>query len=533
MFHSLSSSLARIRALIWPIYAHEHKKLVPMFVMLFLICINYTLLKNMKDALNVTASGAEVIPYIKLWVMFPSAVIATFAFTKLASHYSHEKVFYITISFFLGFYLLFIAVLYPLREHLHPYVMADYLEVTLPLGFKGIIALFRNWTFTCFYVFSELWSCMVLTVLFWGFANEVTKLEEAKRCYSFFNVASNFASIIAGIIPTACVYFVRANFTEARQDDASLTIQTVLVLICGVATMFTFRWLNVNVLNGPEFDEFHQTKLKMKKKKRLSIRESFALLSGSRYLICIAILVLGYNLGMNLLEVMWKNEMFLLYPSRSDFNSYIGKLTSINGMLAMMVTLFIPKLLDRFGWTRTALITPVVMCITGGLFFGLILYQQWLPVSLFTILGTTPLAVIVYLGAFQNTTCKAFKFCLFDTTKEMAFIPLDNDVKLKGKAAIDGVGSRLGKTGGSVAYQGLLMIFPTLTACAPYVATVFFFVICLWIYAVRALGVMFREKTGSALEPEDHDAENSQESSTLTASRDIHVDSPSPVPSSP
>ena len=54
----------------------------------------------------------------------------------------------------------------------------------------------------------------------------------------------------------------------------------------------------------------------------------------------------------------------------------------------------------------------------------------------------------------------------------MAFIPLGHECKLKGKAAIDGVGSRFGKSGGSMIHQGLLMIFGTVSMSAPYVAVI-------------------------------------------------------------
>lgn len=492
MNHNSTSFLSKVRNLFWPIYRHEHRKLVPMFLMLFLICINYTILRNMKDALNVTASGAEVIPFIKLWVMLPMAVIASFSFTKLASRFSQERVFYFTISFFLCFFLLFVTVLYPFRDVLHPNATADWLAQILPMGCKGLINMLRNWTFTSFYVMSELWSCMVLSVLFWSFANEVTKVGEAKRFYSFFNMASNSAAIIAGQIPSLCVSFFGSASGQSR-DDSSLITQLIIVIACGLATILIFRWLSKNVLNGPEFDEFHENKLQMKKKKKLSIRESLSYLSSSRYLLCIAMLVVGYNLVINLVEVIWKDQLRELYPSRSDFNTYIGHLTTLTGILSMLIAIFIPKMLDRLGWTRTAMITPVTMLITAAGFFILLFFKDQIPGGVFATLGVSATGLIVFIGALQNCFSKASKYSLFDTTKEMAFIPLDHDVKLKGKAAIDGVGSRLGKSGGSVLYQGLLTIFPTLTACAPVVGFILLLVITGWISSTRALGVQFGE----------------------------------------
>lgn len=39
--------------------------------------------------------------------------------------------------------------------------------------FAGPIAIIRNWTYCLFYVMAELWGSVVVSVLFWGFANQV------------------------------------------------------------------------------------------------------------------------------------------------------------------------------------------------------------------------------------------------------------------------------------------------------------------------------------------------------------------------
>ena len=40
--------------------------------------------------------------------------------------------------------------------------------------FAGPIAILRNWTFCLFYVMAELWGSVVVSLLFWGFANQVS-----------------------------------------------------------------------------------------------------------------------------------------------------------------------------------------------------------------------------------------------------------------------------------------------------------------------------------------------------------------------
>lgn len=97
----------------------------------------------------------------------------------------------------------------------------------------------------------------------------------------------------------------------------------------------------------------------------------------------------------------------------------------------------------------------------------------------------------VTLGSIQNCLSRASKYTFFDATKEMAFIPLSSESKLKGKAAIDGVGSRLGKSGGSAIHQGLIIMLSTVGASVPYIAIIFFLIVLVWGATVVSLGKKF------------------------------------------
>src|SRR5262245_60405713 len=125
-----------LRSLLWPVYPSEVRKLIPMIIMLFLICFNYSALRNMKDSIVITASGAEVIPFIKVWAILPASILVTLIFTKLSNIFSQERVFYIMTTAFITLYGLFGFVIYPNRDLLHPIESANYLQTILPAGFK-------------------------------------------------------------------------------------------------------------------------------------------------------------------------------------------------------------------------------------------------------------------------------------------------------------------------------------------------------------------------------------------------------------
>ncbi len=488
-------TFSRWRTYLWPIERHELAKFLPLLFMAFFVVFNYNILRNLKEALVVTAesSGAEVIPFIKVWVLLPMAVLLAFIFTRLMGRYSREKVFYMMLGGFLAFFALFTFVLYPLRDYVHPHGFADWLTTVLPMGCKGLIAMIRYWTFTGFYVLAELWSSIIVSVLFWGYANEITRVKEANRFYGLLGIGANFSGVAAGQVS---ILLSPHHFNPAipfGQDawEQSLILLTLAILASGGLVMGIYRWLNRNVVAKETIHT--QERIVEKPKVKMSMRENFAYLAQSRYLIAIAFVVLSYNVVINLTEVMWKAQVRELYPNTNDYFTYMSQITTITGVIATLTALFISgNALRKCGWTFTAMIPPAILLVTSIGFFSFLLFQDPLT-GIMALLGTTPLALAVLFGSVQNCLSRASKYTLFDSTKELAFIPLDRESKTKGKAAIDGVGSRMGKSGGSIVYQGLLIVFGTLAATTPYVAALLLGMIVLWMFAVKSLGRRFTE----------------------------------------
>lgn len=503
-----SQQFSRWRRYLWPIQREECKKLLPMLLIFFFISLDYNILRTLKDTLLVTAkgSGAEVIPFVKVWAMFPGALLMTFLFGWLSNRFKMETVFYILISFFLAYFAVFAFVLYPLRDLLHPDALADQLAVWLPPGFKGLIAIIRYWTFTIFYVMSELWSSTILSLLFWGFANQVTKLNEAKRFYGLFGVGANFSGIFAGQISIYCCQRYTTSgplfMIAENQWHQSLILMVSCILLSGCAAIALFRWLNHSVLSEKRYYDPEGIKTEGEVKGKLSLKESLRVLFRSRYLLSIAIVVVAYNLVINLTEVLWKHQVRELYPDPTDYTLYMNHIVSIIGVVATLSSLFVSgNAIRRFGWTFTALLTPMILLITSVCFFLFFFVNRSAPHSFAEWISVSPLIIVVFVGSLQNVLSRGAKYSVFDATKEMAFVPLCPETKLVGKAAIDGVCSRFGKSGGAFIYQTLLLFFSTLTASAPYVACVLLGALVVWTFAVKDLGLQFAQLSDPAAAP--------------------------------
>lgn len=507
----------KLRSFFWPIHSYELKKIVPLLLMFLCVSFNYTILRDVKDALIVTApgSGAEAIPFLKVWCVVPFAIVFMIIYAKLSNTLSKKQLFYAAIVPFLVFFAIFAAVIYPLKDALHPTQSADWLQNHLSDGFKGLVAIYRNWTFALFYVMSELWGSVALSLVLWGFVNDITRVSEAKRFYTMLGLGANVALLISGPLIT---YFANVREKLPPEVDAwgmSLNYLMTSVVVSGVVLMFVYAWMQKNVLTDPRFYNPKEVK-KKKEKPKMGLVESFKFLAKSKYLGCLALLVFAYGISINIIEVTWKGQLKMQFSNPNDYAAFMGKFSFFTGAMTIVMMLFVGgNLLRRKGWTFTALLTPVMILVTGSLFFVFVIFQGKLT-GLTALFGATPLFFAVILGTVQNILSKSSKYSMFDPTKEMAYIPLDQESKVKGKAAIDVVGARMGKSGGSLLQQVLMISFGSLAAITPFVAIILFGIVISWIAAGKSLGRQFNQL--SAEQEEARKAEALEQESATEAS---------------
>lgn len=478
------------RRLFWPIYRSETKRALSLLTLLFLLCSCYSILRNLKDTLILTApqSGAQVLPFLKVWGMLPAAFVATWAYTRLCRIFARSTIFYLAVGGFLSYFLLFALLLYPHRESLYLVRFSDWLAMHLPAGFGGLIALIRNWIFTSFYIISELWAVIVMTVLFWGYANEGTGVNEGKRLYGILNVGSTAAPLIGGAL--AVLFGGKLHFhwllSVADEWHRTLIQLTLLVTVFGVLAMGLFFCMTRGQ-RREVVGEGDAAPVRV----QLSIRESLRTICQSRYLIALALIVLSYNVTVNLADILWKEQLKRFFVHPGDMLNHLNRVTMGIGAGALLLGFLFSPMIHRLGWMTTALITPLMMAIPGlGFFYALFSADQGIAMLALPATATT-----VYLGSLQNCLSKAGKYSIFDASKELAFLPLPQEERLKGKAAIDGLGAGVGKSAASLTYQGLLLGLGSIASCSPYIATVLSATFLVWVFAVRGVGRTFKEIT--------------------------------------
>lgn len=467
-----SSWLSTLRNMLWPIYGDENRKFIPMLAMLSLALFNYSSLRITKDALIVTAPGSDagVLNFLKGWVVLPLTFIFMMFYNTMKNKLSLKNLFYVILIPFLVFFSFFGLIFYPFSHIFHAspeWIMAT--QSFYP-RLKYFALIMGYWGYALFYVMSELWGSIVIAVLFWQFANFTLTKDESIRMYPLFGAYSNIGLIVAG---TFQYYGITTELT------------CLSVIISAFLLGFIYWWLNKNV-----FKDFGVEKVQSSssaKKKKPGLVESAKLVLGSKYLGLIAIMVIGYGIGINLVETSWKQSVKLLYPSKAGYSAFQGKFFIASGIATMIIGLFLKNVVARFGWLVGALVTPIILISTSFFFYGFLLFSDYLlPASL--LLGSTPILLAAILGSIQNIASKGVKYSLHDPVINMAYKPLDQDLQIPGKAAVDVLGSRIGKSmGGHVQAILLILTGGSQLSIAPYLFAVICFVGVLWILGVIAL----------------------------------------------
>ncbi|GMI59658.1 hypothetical protein ScalyP_jg4020 [Parmales sp. scaly parma] len=484
---------------VFPIYGPEVKKFALLSSIKFFIVFVLTITRDTKDTLIVTQCGAEAIAFLKVYGVIPAATAFIALYGFMSSRLSKRALYYGTCLPFFLFFVVFDLAILPNKDLIQP--SAAVVEKVLGLGIgssgssgisgisgitsgkgaRAIIGLLvSNWTSALFYIVAELYSSVSIGILFWQLANDVVPIQQAKRFYPLFGQVSSLAPVLAGVYVTQFA---------SKAADFQGSMHRLTIAICGAGGMICFLYCKADNYNDCGTPRLAKFKTKPKPNTKPNMISSIKFLASSEYLRLLSFMVIGYGLSINFTEIIWKSLVKKKYPETLDYQRFMGTFSTVVGLTTFFVIFIGSNVIKNLGWRVGALATPMLMMVVTVPFFACVMRMAGGEMN------DKLLGLAVTIGTVQSLLSKATKYALFDPTTQMAYIPLDEESKVKGKAAIDVLGSRVGKSGGSLIQQVLVVSFGSIINAAPAVATIFYSVLGLWVVSANRLSKLFYEKT--------------------------------------
>jgi len=474
---------------VWPVSRLELPKFLSITLLMFCILGIQNLIRATKDSVITTMIGAETISFLKFWGVLPASFLIGIFYVALTSVMKGENIFYLIMSIFIGFFLLFAFYLFPNHEILHLDVSAASDLVMYYPHLKWFILLLSNWSFSLFYVIAELWPSAVFALLFWQFVNKITTVDESKRFYPLFGLLGQTGLYLSGQFlvnqQSINLYFSNLFNLTSNENVISIQVLVTVVAILGIIGLISFWTLSNKILDIATTESL-QFKVK---KSKISLKDSIKMVIHSRYIRLITILLVCYGFAINLVEGPWKYKAAQIYKTQIEFSAFIGEYLSYTGILTITFVLLGSNIVRRLGWMTAAIFTPIMMISTGLMFFLVTNFDSIAALTMIYFSFSDPIMLGVVIGAVQNVLTKSSKYTLFDSTKEMSYVPLDDGLKTKGKAAADMIGIKLGKSGSALLQSTIFVIVPaaTYSSISPFLMCLFAAICLIWIWAIIEL----------------------------------------------
>jgi len=484
----ITKTFSFVRKFFFPVKTTEISLLFKLGLLLFCVLFNFSSLRALKDSLVIPLIGAEAIGFLKLWLVLPTALLFTLTYFKLSNHFNLHALFNIFAGFFVTFFLCFAFFIYPNQDQYHLSDQSTYQLIQQLPYLKWFIKLRAKWSYVFVYIFAEIWGAMIINLMFWQLANSIFKTSQAKRLYPMLTLMGSIGLIFAGQTLIFCgeaenLSFLSFLSTTENYTEISIKMLVMLVAFSGIVAMGLFS----HIYNYCMSHHISYNFTPQAPKSSLNVQESIKLIFQSKYILYIFILVVAYGMSINILEGPWKAKLGKIYNTPNSYIQFMGNFNTWMGICSVVVNLISSSILRFLGWTISAYLTPIIIGTTGTIFFTFIVFEKYLTLTF----DTTFMAIMV--GATQNILSKSSKYSLFDATKEMAYIPLSPELKTKGKATVEILGTKIGKSLVSmIHFVAFTIPGVSFENIYPFLMMIFLFIIIIWLTDVRKINQQYK-----------------------------------------
>lgn len=443
----------------------------PMFFrmsgMFLIIAFIYSIMRNAKDAFVLSSQEQNSMSYLKnaiIVVSIAAVILIQYLMTRYKISYVLMGMVFVYVIYFFAFGL----VLYPFHHYfeLSQYFCADKFGCGM-LAFRGfsvfysLILIFNFWVTSVFYILSELWGNLILSLLFLSFSNDVLTFKQSLRFIPLFYVASNIGLFMSGVT----MMFV-GKITENAPyaiNQWAIPVTFVMLGILGILCIFIHYNLETTILTKKLFI-IESTKVK-KEKKKIGIIEGLSHCFKSKLLLNFCLIVLSYNITVNIIDSLFKIIMKIkAINDNRPTDSFTMISEAVNQIItAILVIIFLltplSQLVQKSGWFLCGMISPLLSALTSLLAILLAIYNTShsgkQSINIFNKwaenMGQTEKWSKFFINAefcmsrASSILFKVTKYAFFDVAKESLSMRISNDKRATYKAVYDGVTGKLGK----------------------------------------------------------------------------------------
>jgi AAA family ATP:ADP antiporter len=468
--------------------------------------------------------GVEIFSFLKVWGLMPAMFLFTSLYFYLAKKLTYEQIFCVFVWIFLLFFLCFLCFFYPKNSSLEIASVQILSENWLPKCLYSVVLMVKYWHFSLFYIFAELWSGVMLSLLVWGLINDNTFFYEAKTIYPIFLLITNLTTIVSGEASQILTFKTRYQFLnlfDSAWQQSFIAQLLVVTLLCGLILIIFLNFNDVlkggsvaKTINPPSVVGYskisvsreliplpktnHRVSLTSElctpyhrpysssKLATCSTSSNLVLVNGGTLLLAqdtilhMAILVFSYTVIYNLFEIIWINQVKINYPNLVDFNLYFASITKyigITGTISSMVFILLNKFRLSIQWIAKACFLPIACFIVTILFL----------LSFYQIFGILTSNTTLLIGSCQIILGRVCKYTIFDETKEVALTTLPQNTRMVGKAVVDLFSFKLGQFTSNLLVQILLLFFLNITGITPCLLSVVVTMVVIWVISVIKL----------------------------------------------
>lgn len=486
----------------------QHRlELFGLWFLFFLASVVYNILLPLKKTIimYIPEAGTESMAYLKPCFITPGAFLLTYAHLKLSQHYHPRTVFRIILGLFLAYFSAYLFILHPYKEQWSLPLLATLLKNLLPSQFHAAPPLFAYWMDSLFYTMAELWGPAVVSLLIWGAVNQQFSEQKASASYAFLTLGVNVSAMVAGAISSALCHqpFVFSHAYSNEPWEQSLFSVMLVVLCATIGSAIIYETLS----SYGSFSQLERHAMDAKKNNSsYTVLGALKELWSDSRLWAIAVIVMVYNIVYTTSDFVFVKQVEIFYGphNKALSNACLAQVSYYTGFVALILALIVyPLSMTRGGWLATALITPVVFGLSALLFYS----AQMMPGTFWQHIAFQPvLSWPIFFGLLHICFLRGSRYSLFDATKEIAYIGLPHDNQVQGKAVIDGIVSRVGKSGGSMLFFMCYAFFGnSIVASVPLLSLLMGILTAYWVYAVIVLGKMKNQKKNKELMGLDED----------------------------